>query len=161
MLWMDIGGIDMLDEMIKAPDFELYDEKGELHRLSDYKGQKVVVYFYPKDSTPGCTKQACTFREHYEDFKALNVKVIGISKDSQKSHARFIEKNELPFLLLSDPDLDAIKAYDVWQEKKMYGKTYMGVVRSTYVIDEEGMIVKVYKKASPTKNPLEILEFLK
>ena len=121
----------MLDEMIKAPDFELYDEKGELHRLSDYKGQKVVVYFYPKDSTPGCTKQACTFREHYEDFKALNVKVIGISKDSQKSHARFIEKNELPFLLLSDPDLDAIKAYDVWQEKKMYGKTYRGVVRST------------------------------
>ena len=151
----------MLEEGIKAPDFSLYDEKGELHSLSDYKGQKVVVYFYPKDNTPGCSKQACAFKSAYDGFKELNVKVIGISKDSQKSHKNFIEKYELPFLLLSDPELQAIQAYDVWQEKKMYGKTYMGVVRSTYVIDEEGNIEKVYKKASPANNASEILEYLK
>lgn len=151
----------MLEVGIKAPDFTLFDEKGEEHSLSDYKGQKVVVYFYPKDNTPGCTKQACAFKSAYDDFKTLDVKVIGISKDSQKSHKNFIEKYELPFLLLSDPDLEAIQAYDVWQEKKMYGKTYMGVVRSTYVIDEDGMIIKVYKKASPANNAGEILEYLK
>lgn len=150
----------MLEEGRKAPDFELCDQNGNLHRLSDYKGQKVVVYFYPKDNTPGCTKQACAFKEAYEDFKKINVQVIGISKDSQKSHMNFINKYELPFLLLSDKELEAIQAYDVWQEKKMYGKTYMGVVRSTYVIDEEGMIIKVFKKASPATNAKDILEFL-
>lgn len=151
----------MLEVGIKAPEFSLYDENGVLHSLNDYKGQKVVIYFYPKDNTPGCTRQACAFKSAYDDFKNLNVKVIGISKDSQKSHKNFIAKYELPFLLLSDPDLEAIQAYDVWKEKKLYGKVSMGVVRSTYVIDEEGMIIKVYKKASPDKNAGEILEYLK
>lgn len=150
----------MLSEKIKAPDFMLMDEKGEAHSLKDFKGKKVVLYFYPKDNTPGCTKQACAFKAAYEDFKKQDVVVIGISKDSQKAHHNFITKYELPFLLLSDPDLEAIHAYDVWQEKKMCGKTYMGVVRSTYVIDEEGMIIKVYPKASPDKNATQILEFL-
>lgn len=151
----------MVEVGMKAPEFRLYDENGNMHSLSDYQGQKVVVYFYPKDNTPGCTKQACAFKEAYNDFKEMNVKVIGISKDSQKSHKNFITKFELPFLLLSDPELQAIQAYDVWQEKKMYGKTYMGVVRSTYVIDEEGKIIKVFKKASPANNASEILEYLK
>ncbi|NBK96510.1 MAG: thioredoxin-dependent thiol peroxidase [Erysipelotrichia bacterium] len=150
----------MLSEKMKAPDFLLMDEQGNAHALKDYKGKKVVVYFYPKDNTPGCTKQACAFKALYEEFKKIGVVVIGISKDSQKAHQNFIAKYELPFLLLSDPDLEAINAYDVWQEKKMCGKTYMGVVRSTYVIDEEGFIIKVYPKASPDKNASEILAFL-
>lgn len=150
----------MLNENSIAPDFMLMDEKGVTHSLKDYKGKKVVLYFYPKDNTPGCTKQACAFKAAYEDFKKKDVVVIGISKDSQKAHQNFITKYELPFLLLSDPDLEAINAYDVWQEKKMCGKTYMGVVRSTYVIDEDGMIIKVYPKASPDKNASQILEFL-
>lgn len=150
----------MLEEKIKAPDFELYDAQGNLHKLSDYLGQKVVVYFYPRDNTSGCTKQACAFRDHSKDYEERNVKVIGISKDSQKSHSNFINKYELNFLLLSDPELQAIQAYDVWKEKKMYGKTYMGVVRSTYVIDEEGTIMKVYKKVSPQNNAQDILDYL-
>lgn len=150
----------MLEENIKAPEFELYDANGDLHKLSDYLGQKVVVYFYPRDNTSGCTKQACAFRDHSEDFKERNVKVIGISKDSQKSHSNFINKYELNFLLLSDPELQAIQAYDVWQEKKMRGKVSMGVVRSTYVIDEEGTIIKVYKKANPQNNATDILDYL-
>lgn len=150
----------MLEVGMKAPEFSLYDEKGELHSLNDFKGQKIVIYFYPKDNTPGCTKQACAFKSVYDDFKSKNVKVIGISKDSQKSHKNFINKYELPFLLLSDPETEVIQLYDVWQEKKMYGKTYMGIVRSTYVIDENGFILKVYKKASPDKNASEILEYL-
>lgn len=150
----------MLNENSIAPDFMLMDEKGIAHSLKDFKGKKVVLYFYPKDNTPGCTKQACAFKAAYEDFKKKDVVVIGISKDSQKAHQNFIAKYELPFLLLSDPDLEAINAYDVWHEKKMCGKTYMGVVRSTYVIDENGMIIKVYPKASPDKNASQILEFL-
>lgn len=150
----------MLEENTKAPNFQLMDEKGTLHKLSDYNGKKVVLYFYPKDNTPGCTKQACAFKASYDQFKRNDVEVIGISKDSMKSHQRFIAKYELPFLLLSDPDLEAIQAYDVWQEKKLYGKTYMGVNRSTYIIDEQGMIIKVYPKVSPDKNASEILAFL-
>lgn len=150
----------MLEAGIVAPDFCLPDENGDFHRLSDFKGQKVVVYFYPKDNTPGCSKQACAFKNAYDDFKKENVKVIGISKDSQRSHKNFITKYELPFLLLSDIEKEAIEAYDVYQEKKMYGKTYMGVVRVTYIIDEKGFIEKVYKKASPDKNANEILEYL-
>lgn len=150
----------MLEAGIVAPDFYLPDENGDFHRLSDFKGQKVVVYFYPKDNTPGCSKQACAFKNAYDDFKKENVKVIGISKDSQRSHKNFITKYELPFLLLSDIEKEAIEAYDVYQEKKMYGKTYMGVVRATYIIDEKGFIEKVYKKASPDKNANEILEYL-
>lgn len=145
----------------KAFAFTLADAQGNMHSLKDYAGKKVVVYFYPKDDTPGCTKQACAFRDMFEEFRNENVVVIGISKDSQKSHQKFIEKFELPFLLLSDPDLLAIEGYGVWKEKKLYGKSFMGVTRATFVIDEEGTIIKVYPKASPDKNAQEIIEFLK
>ena len=127
---------------------------------SDFRGRKVVVYFYPKDNTPGCTKQACTFKEAYDGFKDDHIVVIGISKDSSKSHQNFAAKYELPFILLSDPELQAIHDYDVWQEKTSYGKTSMGVMRSTYIIDEEGMIIKVFEKAKPDTNAYDILEFL-
>ena len=143
-----------------APDFSLNDAQGNEVRLSDYKGKKVVVYFYPKDHTPGCTKQACAFRDAYEGFKEHDVVVIGISKDSQKSHANFIAKHNLNFILLSDPELKTILAYDVWKEKKLYGKVSMGVVRSTYVISEEGIIEKVFEKAKPDTNALEILDYM-
>lgn len=151
----------MLKENTKAPDFTLMDAMGKEHSLSDYRGKKVVVYFYPKDNTPGCSKQACAFKAAFDAFHEMDTVVIGISKDSMKSHQNFIQKYELPFLLLSDPELKAINAYDVWQLKKMCGREYMGVVRSTYVIDEEGMIIKVYPNASPDKNAQQILEFLK
>ncbi len=150
----------MLQEGIKAPDFALKDKDGSLVSLSDFRGKKVVVYFYPKDNTPGCTKQACAFREAYDGFKSDDIVVIGISKDSIQSHQKFAEKYELPFILLSDPELTAIRAYDVWKEKKLYGKTSMGVMRSTYVIDEEGIIIKVFEKAKPDTNAFDILEFL-
>ena len=120
-----------------------------------------MVYFYPRDNTPGCTRQACAFRDAFAQFRAMDVIVIGISKDTVASHQRFIQKFELPFLLLSDPDLTAIKAYEVWQEKKMYGKTTFGTARTTFVIDEQGMIVKVFEKAKPDTNAAEILESLK
>ena len=151
----------MLKEGMKAPSFTLMDEKGNSHSLSDYKGKKVVVYFYPKDNTPGCTRQACAFAAAYEEFKQLDVVVIGISKDSQRAHANFIKKYDLPFILLSDPDRQVIEAYDVWKEKKLYGKVSMGVVRSTYVINEEGIIEKVFEKAKPDTNAAEILSYLK
>lgn len=151
----------MLKEGMKAPSFTLMDEKGNSHSLSDYKGKKVVVYFYPKDNTPGCTRQACAFAAAYEEFRQLDVVVIGISKDSQRAHANFIKKYDLPFILLSDPDRQAIEAYDVWKEKKLYGKVSMGVVRSTYVINEEGIIEKVFEKAKPDTNAAEILSYLK
>lgn len=151
----------LLEAGSKAPDFALPNQDGQEVKLSDFAGQKVVVYFYPKDSTPGCTRQACAFAAAYEEFTKLGVSVIGISKDSVKSHQNFIAKQNLPFLLLSDPDRQAIEAYGVWQEKKLYGKVSMGVVRSTFVIDENGVIEKVYPKVKPDTNAAEILEYLK
>lgn len=150
----------MLTEGIKAPDFELFDKAGNGIKISDFIGKKVVLYFYPKDNTPGCTRQACAFKDAYEDFKSQEIVVIGISKDSIKSHEKFAEKHGLPFILLSDPELIAIKAYDVWQEKKLYGKVTMGVVRTTYIIDEKGIIQKVFDKVKPDTNAKEILDYL-
>lgn len=150
----------MLEKGVKAPDFTLPDKEGNRVSLSGFLGKKVVLYFYPKDNTPGCTRQACAFAGSYEAFKSRNVVVIGISKDSAASHARFAAKYGLPFILLSDPELQAIKAYDVWQEKKLYGKVSMGVVRTTYVIDEQGMIERVMPKVKPDTNASEILAYL-
>ncbi|HML38184.1 MAG TPA: thioredoxin-dependent thiol peroxidase [Bacillota bacterium] len=150
----------MLAEGTKAPEFTLNDKDGNPVSLSDFRGRKVVVYFYPKDNTPGCTRQACAFKEAYDGFKSEDIAVIGISKDSVKSHQNFASKYELPFILLSDPELTVIKAYDVWKEKKLYGKTSMGVNRSTYIVDENGVIIKVFPNAKPDTNAYDILEFL-
>lgn len=150
----------MLKAKMRAPDFTLSDQNGDTVRLEDFRGKRVVLYFYPKDNTPGCTRQACAFAASYEQFQAQNVVVIGVSKDSVASHLKFAQKNELPFILLSDPELQAIQAYDVWQEKKLYGKVSMGVVRTTYVIDEQGIIEKVMPKVKPDTNPAQILEYL-
>ena len=150
----------MLEAGMKAPDFTLSDKDGREVSLSDFRGKKVVLYFYPKDNTPGCTRQACAFAGAYAGFKAKNVEVIGISKDSVASHVKFAEKYGLDFVLLSDPELAAIKAYDVWQEKKMCGKVGMGVVRTTFIIDENGVIEKVMPKVKPDTNAAEILEYL-
>ena len=143
-----------------APDFTLKDKDGNDISLSDFRGQKVVLYFYPRDNTPGCTRQACAFAAAYEGFKEKNVKVIGISKDSVASHLKFAEKYSLPFTLLSDPELIAIKAYGVWQEKKLYGKVSFGVVRTTFIIDENGVVTRVMEKVKPDTNATEILEAL-
>lgn len=151
----------MLTAGIKAPDFSLSDQHGNTVSLADYAGKKIVLYFYPRDNTPGCSRQACAFAGAYEDFKTMNVAVIGVSKDSVASHVKFVEKYSLPFTLLSDPELQAIQAYDVWQEKKNYGKVSMGVVRSTYIIDENGVIEKVMPKVKPDTNAAEILEYLR
>lgn len=145
----------------KAIDFELPNENNEIISLSSFLGKKVVLYFYPKDNTPGCTKQACAFKSAYDEFKKDNIVVIGISKDSSKSHLNFKNKYELPFILLSDVEHQVIEAYDVWKEKKLYGKTYMGITRSTYVINEEGIIIKTFEKASPDNNAKDILDFLR
>ena len=150
----------MLEVGMKAPEFILSDKDGNAVSLSDFLGKKVVLYFYPKDNTPGCTRQACAFAAAYEGFKAKDVVVIGISKDSVASHLKFAQKHELPFILLSDPELQAIQAYDVWQEKKLYGKVNMGVVRSTYIIDEQGVIEKMMPKVKPDTNAAEILAYL-
>ncbi len=150
----------MLEQGTKAPEIVLNDKDGNEVKLSDFNGQRVVVYFYPRDNTPGCTRQACAFRDEFEEYKALGIPVIGISKDSEASHQKFATKNELPFILLADPELKAIKDYDVWQEKKMYGKVSMGVVRTTYLIDDEGIIEKVWKKAKPDTNAKGILEYI-
>lgn len=150
----------MLQIGMKAPEFTLLNQNGESVRLSDYRGKKVVVYFYPKDNTPGCSRQACAFAAAYECFRSKDIVVIGISKDSIASHLKFTQKYELPFILLSDPDLQAIEAYGVWQEKKMYGKVSMGVVRSTFIIDENGIIEKVMMKVKPDTNAAEILQYL-
>lgn len=151
----------MLETGTKAIDFTLPDELGNDVTLSSFLGKKVVLYFYPKDSTPGCTKQACAFKAAYDEFRRQDIVVIGISKDSSASHLKFKEKYELPFILLSDVERTAIEAYDVWKEKKLYGKPFMGVVRSTYIIDEEGVIIKVFPKASPASNAEDILQYLK
>ena len=150
----------MLEKGMKAPDFTLKDKNGNSVSLSDFLGKKVVVYFYPKDNTSGCTKQACAFASSYIEFKKRGVEVIGISKDSVASHAKFADKYSLPFILLSDPELEAIKAYDVWQEKKMCGKVSMGVVRTSFIIDEEGKIEAVMPKVKPDTNAAEILSVL-
>lgn len=138
----------------------LNDKDGNKIKLFDYTGKKVVLYFYPKDDTPGCTKQACAFASSFEEFKKKDIVVIGVSKDSEKSHQKFAEKYDLPFILVSDTELVAIKAFDVWQEKMNYGKVSMGVVRSTYIIDENGVIEKIFPKAKPDTNADEILEYL-
>ena len=151
----------MLEIGTKAPEFTLLDKDGGEVSLSDFAGRKVVLYFYPRDNTPGCTRQACAFAGAYNDFKNMDVAVIGISKDSVASHLKFAQKFDLPFVLLSDPELKAIQAYDVWQEKKNYGKVSMGVVRSTYIIDEKGIIEKVMPKVKPDTNAAEILSYLK
>ena len=151
----------MLETGTKAPVFTLNDKDGNAVSLADFAGKKVVLYFYPKDNTPGCTRQACAFAAAYEDFKTLDAVVIGVSKDSESSHRKFAEKYGLPFILLSDPELKAIQAYGVWQEKKLYGKTSMGVVRTTYLLDEQGVIQKVMPKVKPDQNAGEVLAFLK
>ena len=147
----------MLEVGIKAPDFTLPDQNGNMHSLSEYRGKKVILYFYPKDNTAGCTKQACGFAERYPQFTEKGAVVLGVSKDSVASHKKFEEKYGLPFTILSDPELVAIQAYDVWQEKKNYGKTYMGVVRTTYLIDEEGKIAKAFDKVKAADNPEQML----
>lgn len=151
----------MIKEGMKAPEFTLPDKDGNQVSLADFLGKKVVVYFYPRDNTSGCTKQACAFAGAYKEFEELGAVVIGISKDSVKSHQNFASKYELPFILLSDPELKAIQAYDVWQEKKMYGKVSMGVVRSSFIIDEKGMVEKVMEKVNPDTNAAEILGYLR
>ena len=151
----------MLQEGMQALAFTLADKDGKMVSLSDFLGKKVVLYFYPKDNTPGCTRQACAFAAAYSEFEQKNAVVIGISKDSVSSHEKFAEKYHLPFILLSDPELQSIQAYGVWQEKKLYGKTSMGVVRTTFIIDEQGKIMKVMPKVKPDTNAVEVLEILK
>ncbi len=150
----------MIELGTKAPNFSLPDQNGDMHSLSDYKEKKVILYFYPKDSTAGCTKQACGFADRYPQIQEKGAIVLGVSKDSVASHKRFEEKYGLPFTLLSDTELEVIKAYDVWKEKKNYGKVSMGVVRTTYLIDEEGMIIKAMDKVKAADNPQQMLEEL-
>ena len=148
----------MLETGTKASDFTLPDQNGDMHSLTDYLGKKVILYFYPKDNTSGCTKQACGFADRYPQFKEKGAVILGVSKDSVASHKKFEEKYGLPFTLLSDTELDVIKAYDVWKEKKNYGKISMGVVRTTYLIDEKGYIVKAMDKVKAADNPKDMLE---
>ena len=150
----------MLEAGTKAPSFTLPDKDGKLVSLEDFAGKRVVLYFYPRDNTPGCTRQACAFAAAFSQFEENGVVVIGVSKDSAASHKKFAEKHELPFILLSDPELEAIKAYDVWQEKKLYGKVSMGVVRTSFLIDEEGVIIQVWNKAKAALNPQQMLDYL-
>lgn len=151
----------MLSAGTKAPDFSLKDQFWKDVSLTDFLGKKVVLYFYSRDNTPGCSRQACAFAGAYEEFMSMDAVVIGVSKDSVASHVKFAEKYSLPFVLLSDPELEAIKAYDVWQEKKNYGKVSMGVVRSTYIINEQGIIEKVMPKVKPDTNAADVLNYLK
>ncbi|MBQ4252574.1 MAG: thioredoxin-dependent thiol peroxidase [Erysipelotrichaceae bacterium] len=150
----------MLEIGIKAPDFTLEDQNGVTHTLSDYRGRKVILYFYPKDMTSGCTKQACNFGELYPQFMERNAVILGVSKDSVKSHKRFEEKYGLPFTLLSDENKEVLQLYDVWKEKTMYGKKVLGVVRTTYLIDEEGTIIKAFGKVNASENPQQMLNEL-
>jgi peroxiredoxin Q/BCP len=150
----------MLTVGTEAPDFTLADQNGTPHSLSEYRGQKVILYFYPKDMTSGCTSQACSFRDLYPQFREKGAVVLGVSRDSVASHKKFEQNYGLPFTILSDPELTAIKAYDVWQEKKNYGKVTMGVVRTTYLIDEKGMIARAYGKVKAAENPQDMLNAL-
>lgn len=151
----------MLEAGMQAPAFTLANKDGKIVSLSDFLGKKVVLYFYPKDNTPGCARQACAFAAAYSEFEKKNAVVIGISKDSVSSHEKFAEKYNLPFILLSDPELQTIQAYGVWQEKKLYGKTSMGVVRTTFIIDDQGKIIKVMPKIKPDTNAAEVLVILR
>ena len=148
----------MLEIGTKAPQFTLLNQDGKEISLSEFNGKKVVLYFYSKDNTSGCTKQACGFSERYPNFLEKGAEVIGVSKDSVESHKKFAEKYNLTFTLLSDLDKKVIEAYDVWKEKNMYGKKTMGVVRTTYLIDEEGLITKAFTKVNAMKNPADMLE---
>lgn len=150
----------MLETGIKAPSFNLADQDGVFHSLEEYSGKKLVLYFYPKDNTSGCTKQACSFAELFPAFREKGAEVVGVSKDSVQSHKKFAEKYSLPFTLLSDVSLDTLKAYDVWKEKKLYGKTFMGVVRTTYLIDENGVIIRAEEKVNAGENPANTLKML-
>ena len=150
----------MLEVGTKAPVFTLPDQNGKIHSLEDYRGQKVILYFYPKDNTPGCTKQACGYSERYPQFMEKGVEILGVSKDTVASHKRFEEKQGLTFTLLSDPERKVIQAYDVWKEKKNYGKVSMGVVRTTYLIDEEGVIIRANDKVKAAEDPEKMLEIL-
>ena len=150
----------MLEINTMAPDFSLPDQNGDMRSLLEFRGKKVILYFYPKDNTPGCTKQACGFTLLSPKFKEKNAVIIGVSKDSVDSHKKFEGKQNLSIILLSDPELKVIKAYDVWKEKKLYGKTFFGVVRSTYIIDEEGKIINASEKVKADKNPNDTLELL-
>ena len=151
---------DMIETGMQAPDFTLPDKNGDLVSLSDLRGKKVVLYFYPKDNTPGCTRQACAFGSAYKEFEEKNAVIIGISKDSVVSHAKFAEKYKLPFILLSDENLDVIKAYGAWKNKKLYGRTFLGVVRTTYVIDENGIVIAAMPKVKPDTNAEEVLAMI-
>lgn len=150
----------MIKEGQKAPEFTLCDKDGNQVSLSNFLGKKVVLYFYPKDNTSGCTKQACAFAAEYDTFKKMDVVVIGISKDSTESHEKFAQKHNLPLILLSDPELEVIKAYDVWKEKNLYGKVSFGVVRTTFIIDENGVVDRVMERVKPDTNALEIIDYL-
>ncbi len=150
----------MLEVNTKAPDFSLSDKDGNTVSMSSFLGKKVVLYFYPRDNTPGCTRQACAFAANFEMFKQKDAVVIGVSKDSTASHQKFADKYDLPFILVSDPDLVAIQGYDVWKEKKLYGKVSMGVVRTTYIINEEGFIAHVMPKVKPDTNAADVLALL-
>jgi peroxiredoxin Q/BCP len=147
----------MLEVGTRAPDFELPDQNGDIHTLKQYRGKKVILYFYPKDNTPGCTKQACNFGELYPQFKEKDAVVIGVSKDSVASHKKFEEKYGLPFPLLADTERKVIQAYDVWKEKTVFGKTSLGIIRATYLIDEEGTIEKAFSNVKAADNPAEML----
>ncbi len=151
----------MLNEKEKAPEFELQDENGKVHKLSDYAGTPIVLYFYPKDNTPGCTTEACSFRDNYSAYEKENVQILGVSVDSVKSHKKFQEKYSLPFPLLADVDHKVVEQYGVWKEKKMMGRTYMGIARTTYLIDGKGIIAKVFENVKPSEHSQEVLEALK
>lgn len=151
----------MLEVGTPAPDFALPDQQGNIHRLSDYRGKKVILYFYPKDNTPGCSKQACGYSDNIGLFTDKNVTVLGISRDSVNSHLKFAEKLGLNFTILSDPELSAISGYDVWKEKKQYGRSYMGVVRTTYLIDESGIIIMANDKVKAADDYAKMLELIK
>jgi len=150
----------MLETGTKAPAFSLPDQDGNIHTLNEFRGKKLILYFYPKDNTPGCTKQACAFEERYPQFLERGAVVVGVSKDTVASHKKFQEKYNLPFLLLSDTGLETLQAYDVWKEKNNYGKVSMGIVRTTYLINEEGIIEKAFGRVKAAENPQQMLELL-